>query len=184
MLLLLAQTHTHTCMKNQHCWVSPWHLIAVIHSLLPRRPTACSCRWLQRWVSMPSCLPLELKVWRSHADIKQRICPQAQSPCSQIYTQYCTVGWNMGPRSRFIVPSCPVSFPQYITLSFPPPVSSPHTLTASLSVSPLCVQCDYVTKQNSSIRMFIGGAHLWLVLHNRSLLISAMTYLEHKINTG
>lgn len=35
------------------------------------------------------CLPLELKVWRSHADVKQRICPQAQSQAHR----YNTVLW-------------------------------------------------------------------------------------------
>lgn len=32
--------------------------------------------------------------------------------------------------------------------------------------------------------MFIGGAHLRLVLHNRSILISVLSYLERKINTS
>lgn len=62
---LHTHTHTHTCMKNPRCWVSP---STVIPSPLPRRLTACSCRWVQRWVSMPSCLTVELKVWRSHAE--------------------------------------------------------------------------------------------------------------------
>lgn len=39
-------------MKRKEFWVSPWHLIAVVLMLLPRRPVACSCRW----VLMPSCL--------------------------------------------------------------------------------------------------------------------------------
>lgn len=35
--------------------------------------------------------------------------------------------------------------------------------------------CDYVTMQKSPTRTFIGGAHLWLILHNGSPIISALT---------
>lgn len=59
-----------------------------------------------------------------------------------------------------------------------------HPSPPFLSLSPLCVQYDYVTKQKFLTTMFIGGAHLWLLLHNCSLVNSALTYSECKINTG
>lgn len=97
----------------------PRHLSAVLPSLLPRRPTACSCRWMQRWVSMPSCLP----IWRSHAGIKQRIRPQAHKKKKKPYR---TAGWTIAPLSQHIVPSRPVCFfLQYVVLSLRLPVSIP-----------------------------------------------------------
>lgn len=46
------------------------------------------------------------------------------------------------------------------------------------SVAPLC-EYHYVTKQKSRISMFIGGAPLWLVLHNCSHLSA-----DRKINSS
>lgn len=99
-------------------------------------------------------------------------------------TKIYTIMYTRLKRGSSFSAHCPICFflfLQCIILSLPLPDGIPHP--PFLSVSPLCVQYDYVTKQKSPTRMFIGGAHLWLVLHNRSLLISALTYLECKINT-
>lgn len=96
----------------------PRHLSAVLPSLLPRRPTACSCRWMQRWVSMPSCLP----IWRSHAGIKQRIRPQAHQKKK-------TLPYSRLNYSSSLSAHCPISsslvFLQYVILSLRLPVSIP-----------------------------------------------------------
>lgn len=147
---------------------------------------ACSCRWVQRWVLMSSCLPLELKVWRSHADSKQRICSQAQSQTHK-KTQYCAMYRWLKYQPQLIVPCHFSSLAQLLLFFFsysnsiilflPLLVSIPSP-SLSVCVSPLCVQYDYVTKQKSPIRMFIGGAHLWLVLHNCSHLILMLTWFK------
>ncbi|KAK5623078.1 hypothetical protein CRENBAI_020194 [Crenichthys baileyi] len=50
-----------------------------------------------------------------------------------------------------LMPSCFASKTKSVTLS---------SVGALISASPLCVEHDYVTKQKSPIRMFIGRDHL------------------------
>lgn len=90
----------------------------------------------------------------------KRICPQIQSQAH---------------KNRLIVLHPPH---QCTVLSLPLPDAIPHP--PFLSVSPRCVQYDYVTKQKSPTRIFIGGAHLWLVLHNHSLLSADLLGVKDK----
>lgn len=75
---LHTRTEVHTYMKSPCCWVSPRRLVStVVPSLLPRRLTACSSRWVWR------CRRLPAWQWSSrsgdHVLKKRRNCQLAQS---------------------------------------------------------------------------------------------------------
>lgn len=151
--------HSHSCVKKLRCRASPWRLfLTVIPGPLPGRLMARHCRWEQRWVSKTLFLTMKLEVWKPWGEEDCLIETDAKNKDNN----------DTRLDYMFFFLACCLSysrlFCQCITCRSPDSLLCP-------SVS----ACDYVTKQKSPTRTFIGGAHLWLILHNSSPIISALT---------
>lgn len=155
-----VRMHSRSCAKKPCCWASPWRLfLTVIPGPLPGRLMACRCRWVQRWVSKPPCHTMEVEVWEPRGEEDSLIETGAKNKDNDD-----TRGWITYDCFFYLIVIELFFFWQWITCRSPSPLPGP-----SVSV------CDYVTMQKSPTRMFIGGAHLWLILHNGSPIISALT---------
>lgn len=155
---------SHSCVKKPRCQASPWRLfLTVIPGPLPGRLMACNSRWEQRWVSKPLFPTTKLEVWKPWGEEDSPIETDAKNKD------------NNDARLDYVAFFSPAACHIVVVFLF---VFLRQCITCRSPSSLLCPSvsaCDYVTKQKSPIRSFIGGAHLWLILHNGSPIISALT---------